>query len=118
MRWWREKSDAARLAELALGQLRKKQAQLVVALDGRVREHHRRLLRLQLANWRFLDHLTEELDVEIDRELGPVREAAALVETIPGISALTAGNVVAEIGADMSQFPSAAHLGSWAGLCP
>src|SRR5713101_6412528 len=46
-------SDAARLAELALGQLRKKKTQLEVALDGRVREHHRRLLRLQLANWRF-----------------------------------------------------------------
>jgi transposase len=111
-------SDAARLAELALGQLRKKQVQLEVALDGRVREHHRRLLRLQLANWRFLDRLTEELDVEIDRELGPVREAAKLVETVPGISALTAWNVVAEIGPDMNQFPSAAHLGSWAGLCP
>ena len=69
-------SEAARLAEMALGQLRKKQAQLEVALDGRVGEHHRRLLRLQLANWRFLDRLTEELDVEIDHELGLVREAA------------------------------------------
>jgi transposase len=111
-------SDAGRLAELAVGQLRKKQAQLEVALDGRVREHHRRLLRLQLANWRFLDRLTEELDVEIDHELEPVRAATALVETIPGISALTARNVVAEIGTDMSQFPSAAHLASLAGLCP
>jgi transposase len=104
-------SDAARWAQLALGQWRKKKTQLEVALDGRVREQHRRLLRLQLANWRFLDRLTEELDVEIDRELGPVREVAALVETIPGSSALTAWHVVAEMGADMSQFPQCGALG-------
>jgi transposase len=111
-------SDPAKLTDLAIGQLRKKESQLKEALDGRMRDHHRRLLRVLLANWRFLDRLTEELDSEIELELGPLREAAALVETIPGISSLTARNVVAEIGGDMSQFPTAAHLSSWAGLCP
>jgi transposase len=111
-------TDPRKLADLAIGQLRKKQAQLEMALDGRVREHHRRMLRLQLANWRFLDRLTEELDVEIDREIGPLREAEALVATVPGISKLTARSVVAEIGADMSQFPTAGDFSGWSGVCP
>jgi transposase len=111
-------TDPDKLAELAVGKLRKKESQLKVALEGRVRDHHRCLLRLLLANWRFLDRLTEELDTEMEVELGPLREAAAVVETIPGISSLTARKVVAEIGGDMTQFPTAAHLSSWAGLCP
>jgi transposase len=111
-------SDPHRLADLALGQLRKKYGRLVVALDGRLRDHHRRLLRLQLANWRFLDRLTEELDVEIDREIGPLRGAEELIATIPGISQLTARTVVAEIGSDMSQFPTTGDFSGWSGVCP
>lgn len=111
-------TDPRKLADLAIGQLRKKQKQLEVALDGRVREHHRRMLRLQLANWRFLDKLTEELDVEIDREIGPLREAAAIIETIPGVSKLTARYVVAEIGGDMGQFPTTGDVSGWSGICP
>jgi transposase len=111
-------TDPGKLADLAIGQLRKKQAQLEMALDGRVREHHRRMLRLQLANWRFLDRLTEELDVEIDHEIGPLREAEALVATLPGVSKLTARSVVAEIGADMSQFPTTGDFSGWSGVCP
>jgi transposase len=102
-------TDAARLAELAKGQLRRKQAQLEVALEGRIRDHHRRLLRLLLANWRFLDHLTEELDVEIDNELGPVREAAKLVETIPGYQRFDG---VERGGGNRRGHESVSHLGA------
>lgn len=111
-------TDPEKLADLAIGQLRKKRAQLVVALAGRVREHHRRILRLQLANWRFLDQLTRELDIEIENEMGPLRKAEELVSTLPGISQLTARYVVAELGPDMSQFATAGDFSAWSGVCP
>jgi transposase len=110
--------DPRKLANLAIGQLRKKQAQLEVALDGRVREHHRRMLRLQLANWRFLDKLIEELDAEIDQEIQPLREAVAIIETLPGVSRLTASYIAAELGGDMSVFPTTGDCAGWSGLCP
>jgi len=88
---------------MARAKLRNKSEQLKAALDGRIRDHHRAMLRLLLANWRFLDQLIKELDGEIESRLEPFRHAVDLLPTIPGINALTAWNVVAEIGTDMTR---------------
>jgi transposase len=111
-------TDLEKLADMALGQLKQKRAQLIEALRGRVREHHRIMLRLELAQWRFLDALVHELDVAIEEAMRPFEEAAKLVKTIPGFSDISAAATIAEIGANMEQFQDAGHLASWAGLCP
>jgi transposase len=111
-------TDLEKLADLALGQLKHKRAQLIEALHGRVRDHHRTMLRLELAQWKFLDALVEELEGAIEAALRPFAEAANLVKTIPGFSDVSASATVAEIGARMEQFAEAGHLASWAGLCP
>lgn len=111
-------TEAEKIAELALGQLKKKRDPLIEALRGRVREHHRTMLRLELAQWKFLDALVAELEVAIEEALRPFQEAARRVKTIPGFSEVSASATVAEIGARMEQFADAEHLASWAGLCP
>jgi len=111
-------TDAEKLADLALGQLKHKREPLIQALQGRVREHHRTMLRLELAQWKFLDALVTELEGAIEEALRPFAEAVARVKTIPGFSDVSAAATVAEIGARMEQFADSAHLASWAGLCP
>jgi transposase len=111
-------TDAEKIAELALGQLKKKREPLIEALRGRLREHHRTMLRLELAQWKFLDALVAELEGAIEEALRPFAEAARRVKTIPGFSEVSASATVAEIGARMEQFADAEHLASWAGLCP
>jgi transposase len=111
-------TDPCRLADLALGQLKEKRAQLIEALSGRIRDHHRTMLRLELAQWKFLDTLVGELEQAIETALGPFAAAAALVKTIPGFSEVSAAAVIAEVGPDMQTFADAGHLASWAGLCP
>ena len=111
-------TDLEKLADLALGQLKHKREQLIEALRGRVRDHHRTMLRLELAQWRFLDALVMELEKVIETSLRPFAEAVELVKTIPGFSDVSAAATVAEIGAGMEQFADAGHLASWAGLCP
>ncbi len=88
------------------------------ALQGRVTERHRFLLRLHLCQFDALAAAMAEIDAEVDRDLDPFRQAVRLLRTIPGISDLTAHVIVSEIGTDMSRFPTAGHLISWAGLCP
>lgn len=107
-----------KLADLALGELKKKRPQLIEALQGRIREHHRTMLRLELAQWKFLDALVAELERAIEEALRPFLEAADRLKTIPGFSDVSAAAVVAEIGADMNPFADPGHLASWAGLCP
>jgi len=111
-------TDPEKLADMALGQLKQKREQLIEALRGRVRDHHRTMLRLELAQWKFLDALVAELEIAIEEALRPFAEAAKLVKTIPGFSDVSAAATVAEIGVHMDQFASAGHLASWAGLCP
>lgn len=111
-------TDATVLSELARGLLRKKLPQLQEALLGRVQPHHRILLRHLLAHIDFLDCQLELLLTEIEAHLSPFEEECVLLESIPGIQATTASVILAEIGTDMSVFPSAKHLASWAGLAP
>ncbi|MHB2027853.1 MAG: IS110 family RNA-guided transposase [Acidimicrobiales bacterium] len=106
------------LAELARGRLRAKIPELTEALTGRFNEHHAFLVRLHLE---AIDHRTEaidELTARIELMIEPFRAARDLLETIPGISTRAADVIVAETGADMSRFPTAKHLASWAGVCP
>jgi transposase len=111
-------SDAGKLADQAVSHLRKKLPELERALDGNIREHHREMLRLELAQWRFLDRLVAEIEQQIEKALRPFAEQMELLQTIPGVSETTAGILIAELGTDMSAFPTRAQVCSWAGLCP
>jgi transposase len=111
-------SDPQRLAELALGNARKKTAELQEALHGRITAHHRTLLKLHLDLISALQRTLAELDAAVGKTLTPIRQACRLLTTIPGIRDVTAQVMVAEIGVDMTRFPGSGHLVSWAGLCP
>ena len=91
---------------------------LRAALQGRITERHRFLLRLHLGQVDSLNAAMAEIDTEVDRDLDPFRQAVSQLRTIPGVSDLTGQVIVSEIGTDMSRFPTAGHLISWAGLCP
>lgn len=107
-----------KLADLAEGTARKKRAELVEALHGRIREHHRGLLKVHLELVAALEQALADIDATVGKTLAPIRNSARLLTTLPGVSDLTAQVMVAEIGVDMSRFPTAAHLISWTGLCP
>jgi transposase len=111
-------TDPAVLAELARGRLRQKLPALRAALHGDLRGHHRLLVAQGLAHLDHLDDMVATLSAEITEQLRPFAAARALVTTIPGVTDRVADTVLAEIGADMTPFPSAQHLASWAGACP
>jgi len=108
----------ALLAELAHGRLRDKRPALERALAGRVRPHHRFLLAQQLAHIDDLDAVIAQVSTEIETRLRPFAATLERLDTIPGISQRAAEILLAELGPDLTAFPSAAHLASWAGLCP
>jgi transposase len=111
-------TDAERLADLARGNARKKRSELVQALHGRISAHHRRLLKLHLGLIDALQQALATVDADVGKILAPIQECARLLTTMPGVSELTAHVLVAEIGVDMARFPTAAHLLSWATMCP
>ena len=112
-------TDPQALAELAKGRLRAKIPQLRQALTGRFRvEHHGLLARRMLTHIRFLEAGIADLDVQIDRLIAPFAPMLELVRTIPGVDRVVGICLIAELGVDMTIFPSAAHLASWAGICP
>jgi transposase len=111
-------TDAAALAQLAKGKLRRKLPQLERALAGRVGPHQRFLVARQLAHLDFLDATIEQVSAEIGERLRPLAAALDRLDTIPGVSRTTAEALVAELGTDMTRFPTAKHLASWAGMCP
>jgi transposase len=106
------------LADLAKGNARKKRAELIEALRGRVTTHHRTMLKFHLDVIKTLKKTLEELDAAVGKALTSIQERAQLLTTIPGISDLAAEVMVAEIGVDMTRFPDPGHLISWAGFCP
>src|SRR5262249_51042566 len=111
-------TDSRVLAELARGKLRAKREALAQAVVGRLEAHHVFLLREHLAHLDYLDTAIARLDAELEARLAAEQDAAALLATIPGVGRRTAEVLVAEIGTDLSRFPSAQHLASWAGMCP
>jgi transposase len=106
-----------RLADLARRRLRGKIPQLKRALYGRVTEHHRFMLRTLMDHVHHLDELIERLDHRIAAVMSPFDQAVERLVTIPGVNRRAAEVIVAEIGVDMSRFPSAGHMSSWAGIC-
>jgi len=110
--------DAEQLAQVARGRLRRRLAELQLALEGRVSDHHRYLLRQLLDHKRFIEQQVAQVEAEIERQVRPHQEQVELLRTIPGIEKVTAWSLIAEVGVNMEQFPSARHLASWAGLCP
>lgn len=125
------------LAELARGVLRKKLPELERALDGRMTDHHRYLLRVHLEMVTYLEDKIEELEARIERivhqkqkeeqeqdqkqegrQSSPFLAAITLLKTVPGIADCAARTIIGEIGIDMTRFPSQQHLASWGGLAP
>lgn len=106
------------LAAIGKRRLKASRAQLLEALRGRITPHHRFLLQLHLQQVESLDQAIATIETEVGQSLEPFRAAAELLTTIPGVSHVAASVIVAEIGVDMSRFPTAGHLISWAGLCP
>ena len=114
----RGESDAAVLADLACGRLRGKIPVLQQAAVGTLNEHHRFLLEQWLALWDELATRIAKFEKRIEEKIRPFELAVETWTSLPGIDRITAWTLVAEMGANMSQFPSAAHAASWAGLCP
>ena len=110
--------DAEALAELARGRLRAKLPALRLALEGRVQPHHRFLLKRILAHIDFLEESIDAVQQEMEQHLTPFEEAVTLAQSIVGIQATAAAAIIAEIGEDMSRFPTDKHLASWAGVSP
>jgi transposase len=106
------------LADLARGQLRKKIPALREALVGRFDTEHTLIVGQILAHIDFLDEAIDRLSVEIEERIAPFARQRDLLMTIPGVKQRTAEVLIAEIGVDMTTFPTAKHLASWAGLCP
>jgi transposase len=110
--------DPQVLAELARGRLRSKLPQLRQALRGRFGDHHALLLRLALAHLEHLEGAIAALDRHVDEVIAPFARARDRLDTITGVGKRAAETIIAEIGVDMSVFPTAGHLASWAGRCP
>ena len=125
------------LANLAKGRLCRKQTELAQALTGQVRDHHRFLMQTHLEHLDFLEQQTAQFDQRIEQLIeaqspanepqstNPIiprpfswQQAMTLLDTIPGVARQSAELLLAEVGVEMSRFPSAAHLCKWAGVCP
>ncbi len=111
-------TDATVLAELAKGRLRSKIPALTEVLEGRFDPLHALIVSSILAHLDFLDEAIDRLSDAIEEQLVPFAPAVELLCTIPGVQARTAQVIIAEIGPDMSVFPTPKHLASWAGQCP
>lgn len=111
-------TDPATIAELAKGKLRKKRAELERALAGQVRGHHKLMLALHLEHIDFLDEQIARLSQEVAERLRPFEAEIQRLDSIPGVGRHTAEVWAAEVGFDLSHWPTAGHLASWAGVCP
>ena len=110
---------AEELAQMAKSKLRQKIPELTEALERhQMNDHHRWLIGQSVEHAVLLDRQLEELEKKIRQRLEPYREQYELLQTIPGIKEMTAASILAEVGPDMSPFPSAKHLCAWAGICP
>ncbi len=111
-------TDPVALAELARGKLRDKMPELQKALGGRFRTHQQFLVAQHLAHIDYLDEAIARLDAEIGEKLRPFEQTVIRLDAVPGIGRRIAEVLIAEIGVDMTRFPTARHLASWAGMCP
>jgi len=114
----RGEQDSERLADLSQGRLKASRPAVLAALQGCVTAHHRFLLRLHLTQIDALNDAVREVEARLGEALAPFQAAVDRLMTIPAVGRTVARVIVAEIGLDMSRFPTAGHLVSWAGLCP
>ena len=103
---------------MSKGLLRNKIPELKLALEGRMTEHHRFLLRQLFEHLRFTESKRNEIEQEIDKRMRPFEDRVTRLCMIPGVDRVTAWGMLAEIGMNMNQFPCSGHLASWACLCP
>lgn len=111
-------ADVEAMAQMARTRMRAKIPELRLALDGRFDDHHRLMLSMHLEHIDHLSAMVAGLDSKVDELMGPFDEGATRLLSIPGLGKRTVETIVAEIGVDMSRFPTPGHLASWAGLCP
>ena len=114
----RGETDPAKLADLRDPRLKTPRDEVMKALRGKVTEHHRFMLRMHLAQIAATDDAIAQLDAQITELTSPLAEVVERLAAMPGMSETSASVVLAEIGSDMSRFPTAGHLISFAGLCP
>ena len=110
--------DIEEIAELARGRLRTKKAELRLALEGAPTDHHRFMLRSLMDHLAYLESQIDLFSARIEKASKPYAAAMRKIAKLPGFDERSAQNVIAEIGPDMNQFPTAAHLASWTGICP
>jgi transposase len=110
--------DPDKLSELAKRKLRGKIPELKIALNGKITDHHRFILKLHFKELKEAEEIIEELDIKIGEKMRPFEEVVLLLMTIPGIGRKSAENIIAEIGVNMEQYPSSSNLASWTGICP
>jgi transposase len=108
----------AEMANLAKRRLRRKVDRLALALDGHLAEHQRHLLRMHIRRLEEIDRDLTEVETAIDAAMRPFAAQRTLLATIPGVDALAAAAIIAEIGVDMTVFGTAQRLAAWAGVCP
>lgn len=113
-----EAIDPEQVADLAIGRLRPKIPELTLALNGRVTLHHRKIIQRSLDHLEFLEKSIADLEADMEQYFAPYQAQEELLQTIPGVGPNVAKVILAEIGTDMSVFPSASHLSSWAGVSP
>lgn len=111
-------NDTTILADFALKKLKHKKEELKLALEGRLRDHQLQMIEIQLAHIDYLNGVIKELDEEIEKRMAPFSKDLELLDSIPGVGKQTAEQILAEIGTDMSRFPTPGHLCSWAGMTP
>lgn len=110
--------DPQVLADLAMGRMRRKIEALSEALVGRFGEHHAFLSRMVLDHIDVITAIVAALDARIHAQIEPYRQQVELLDTVPGIDKRGIETIIAEIGVDMQRFTTAAHLASWARMCP
>ncbi len=106
------------MADLARGKLKKKKDAISEALVGRITRHHVFMIRASLEHIKGVTKLIADVDRQIEDQLKPYEKEVKLLETIPGVKEHGSASIIAEIGVNMEQFPSAEHLSSWAGMSP
>jgi transposase len=114
----RGEASPEEMSELARGRLRHKLDALVMALHGKVEAHHRFMLEMQLGRVEDIEANIAVVDRKIDEAVEPYREIVECLKTIPGVDRVGAITIIAELGVDMSVFPTVAHAAAWAGVCP
>ncbi|NLC07840.1 MAG: IS110 family transposase [Syntrophomonadaceae bacterium] len=113
-----ERITPEKISLMVKGQVKNKVPQLVDALNGRLRRHHRDMMRFSWNHLMYLEKTVADIEEQIDQCLSPYRQEIELIKSIPGINSKAAAVLLAEIGADMSVFPTDKHLSSWAGVSP